>query len=107
MNDFIFNSIFSNPNFLLQRSKEEVENYHSAIEEPLKDPATQKQASYRRPPTAHFVKVNWDAAIDTKRKKIVARDSKGEALACLSSNLSIPNPLLQNVLLFYEQWSFA
>lgn len=87
-NDIIFNNTFTNPDFLLQRSQEKLENFHSTNEKSHTDSALQKHAKHWKLLTDHFFKVNWNGAVDTARKntriKIVIRDSKWEVLACLS-----------------------
>ncbi|XP_042968074.1 uncharacterized protein LOC122301061 [Carya illinoinensis] len=89
-NSFVFEEMFSSPSAIWNRAKASIEAYQEAQSRPIKD-AEQTQIQRKRvrwkAPRERVVKINWDAAYDSKSKRmgigVVVRDAEGEVLVSL------------------------
>lgn len=88
-NDFVFNSKVGPPYCTVQTAWEELELLSSIAEaDQLSENGTRSVAKWR-PPEQASMKLNWDAALDIKNRKlgigIIIRHHNGAVVACLSS----------------------
>ncbi|XP_035541705.1 uncharacterized protein LOC118344698 [Juglans regia] len=87
-NSFIFEKKFECPRSLLLAAKQNMDDFRAANVNLKPNHVDTSLVRWEKPDTM-VCKVNWDAALDVKNKKVgigvIIRDSEGEILACLCS----------------------